>query len=493
VSLRRSEEIAQLAAEVQRFARAKIDAAAIERAGRIPDDVIAGLAELGLFGMTLPAEYGGAGLSLGDACAIVEELAVADRSVATMLGLHVGLGTRAIASLAPPDVAREAVGRLASGEWIGSFAATEAGAGSDLMAVRTAARVEGDAVVVDGEKSYVTNGRLAGCYTVLARTGARAHALVMVPRATPGVSVGAEEHKLGIRASSTVTVTFSGARVPASHVLGPIDGGLEGAYRVLAWGRTLMSAGCVGTARAALDATLAHVTTRTQFRRTLSEQPAVKAHVADMAAMTFASRAMVDASACAVAADDGAEARTLATKVFASERTFEVCDMAIQLHGALGVIEDVGVARLARDCRVTRIFEGANDVLRLRIAAARLTGRAPAPRVGDGAALATDAAQACDAIAARIDGACNVMRKEYGAAFVTRQGPLLRLARAEIAHLAAVTALDAASEDDADLARFAAERLTRDAGVELDALRDAARVDELSAKVAQRLYPGRSR
>jgi len=441
-----------------------------------------------LFGMALPTEHGGGELSLRDACAVIEELAFWDRSVATLVGLHTGLGTRAIVVHAKREVANDFLPRLASGECIGAFAATEAAAGSDLMSVRTTAQFAGDEIILDGEKSYVTNGRIAGCYTVLARSGARAHALVLVPRDTPGVSIGAEEHKLGIRASSTVTVSFAQVRVPASHVLGSSDRGLEAAYSTLSWGRTLMAAGCVGTMRAALDACITHVTSRVQFRRALGDFSAVKLRIAGVAAMLFASRALVDRAATALAsAGVDAESLTMAAKVFASERTFEACDDAIQLHGALGVLEDVGVARLLRDCRVTRIFEGANDVLLLRIAAARLTGHAQATRLPAGAPRA-ELTEACDALADRLDSVASALRAAHGAVIVGKQGLLLHLGRAEVAHAAAVSTLLAADPCDQDVATLAVRRLLHEAFAELDGLANITETERVSARVAERLY-----
>jgi len=488
VGAQRSAECSMLLGEVRRFSRRHLDAAAIERAGRVPEDVVRGLADLGLFGMALPVEHGGAGLTLRDACAVIAELATWDRSVATMVGLHTGLGTRGIVAHGVADVTASVLPRLATGEWIGAFAATEASAGSDLMAVRTTARLEGDTIALDGEKSYVTNGRIAGCYTVLARTGARGHALVLVPKDTPGLGIGAEENKLGIRASSTVTVSFADVRVPASHLLGSSDRGLEAAYAVLSWGRTLMASGCVGTMRAALDASVAHVTSRRQFRRLLGDFSAVKTRVADQVAMLFATEALVDSAATALDRGDPAEALTMAVKVFASERAFEACDGAIQLHGALGVLEDAGVARLLRDCRVTRIFEGANDVLLLRIAAARLTGRARTTRLRARYVSLPDLAEECDSLAEHLDAAADALRAAYGAAIVGKQGVLIHLGRAEVAHLAAVAAVVHATKEDDDTVTLAVRRLLRDATGELDALADTTDVERVSARVADRLY-----
>lgn len=454
----------EVVSEVRRFATNALDDSRTEREGVISESILAGLRELGLFGLTIAVDHGGLELPFPVVCRIVAELARCDRSVATLVGLHAGLGTHAISQHAAEEVRAAWLPRLASGEAIGAFSATEANAGSDIASVRTTAIADGEDVVIDGEKSYVTNARHAGCFTVLARWGARSHALVLVPRDASGVSVGAEEHKLGIRASSTATVLFDGVRVPRSHVLGNPGAGLELAHDTLARGRTLMSAGCVGTARAALERTIEHVTTRRQFRRTLGEFPAVRRRVSELAATVHAMDALV-----AQTAETMEDEATLAVKVFASEGAFEVADAAIQLHGALGFIEDAGVCRLARDCRVTRIFEGANDVLLVRLAMARLSGKRPAPRIGE---------QSCDELASRLDNAFDRSRARHGATIVQRQTLLQTLARADIAHRAAIASLAVPGE----LASFAARHFAERGMSELDALvqRDAAEARALT-------------
>ena len=217
--------------QVSRFLAAAVDGFAIDRDGRIPPSVREGIARLGLFGMTLPEAYGGAGLSLGAACRVVAELARVDRSVAIMVGLHAGLGTRGLVELGSPALRARWLPRLASGDCIASFAATEAGAGSALTAIATKGRVVDGGLRIDGEKSYVTNGGFAGLFTVLVRTpglgGERAQSLVCVPAGTRGLGIGAEETKLGIRGSSTVTVSFDDVRVPLDHVLGSPGDGMQ--------------------------------------------------------------------------------------------------------------------------------------------------------------------------------------------------------------------------------------------------------------------------
>ncbi|MBI3180108.1 MAG: acyl-CoA dehydrogenase, partial [Deltaproteobacteria bacterium] len=256
-----------------------------------------------------------------------------------MIGLHSGLGTRPLVELGDPDLARKILPEIAAGSRVAAFAATEAEAGSDLTGIRTTGTLVGAGIRLDGEKSYVTNGGFAGCFTVLARTpglgGARAHSLVFVPRETPGVSVGPEEEKLGIRGSSTVTVTFDGALVQRSMILGEPGKGVEQAHAALAWGRTLMAAGCVGTARKALELALSHVTTRRQFNRPVGEFGASRAHVARMASRLYAAETLVRWVGQALADGQAIDELSLFAKVLGSESSFEICDRALQLHGAL--------------------------------------------------------------------------------------------------------------------------------------------------------------
>jgi len=477
--------VAELRTQVRRWARANLDAAALEELGHVPARILSELAELGLFSLTLPEEHGGAGFGITDACLVVEELARHDRSVATTVGLHLGLGSRGIVAFASPEVLARWLPRMAAGEVIGAFAATEAGAGSDLMSIRTTLREDGDGYRLDGEKSYVTNAHYAGCYTVLARSGKRSHALVLVPRDSEGLAIGPEETKLGLRASSTATVTFDNVRVPKEHVLGGFEAGLENAYTVLGWGRTMMAAGCVGTARAAVETTVAHVTTRKQFKRTLSAFPAVQAHLGTHIAMIDVMQALVHRTALALDEGRSAEALSFATKIFASERTFDACDGAIQLHGALGVIEPIGVARLLRDCRVTRIFEGSNDVLLVRLGTLRLAGSEKLERIGDAVDPSLrDEAQRCDRLAETIDAAVAEVRQRLGFAAVTRQGILGALARAEIAHHAIAALLLQGKRDLGwrDRLALAMRLLERDAE---SALAAVPRADAMAAEAAR--------
>ena len=475
------ETVALLLPQLTRFLAREIDGAAIDREGCIPASVRTAAAEMGLFGLTIPPEDGGFGLGLGSACRVVTEIARVDRSVAIMIGLHAGLGTRGLVEHGSVDVKRRWLPRLASGETIASFAATEASAGSDLTSIATRGEATTEGLRIDGEKSYVTNGGFAGLFTALVRTpglgGSRAFSLVAIPRDTPGVEIGKEEDKLGIRGSSTVTVRFDGAVIPWTHVLGEPGRGTELTQAVLAWGRTLMSSGCVGTGRAALDASLDYVRARRQFGRTIGDFGATRAHVAWMAARVHAMEAYVRSVGEEHARGESIEISSAVAKVFTSESSFEVADRAIQLHGALGFLEPTGVARMLRDCRITRIFEGANDVLLVRIGTARLAVRqAPLEPVGSDV----------DELSRRLDAAVADVRARLGLGAMRRQLVLQRLASAEIAVRVARAAILASPDDP--LTQHAETSLVEEGARALDALGRAERDEDAASAIAVELY-----
>ncbi|MDP2311568.1 MAG: acyl-CoA dehydrogenase family protein [Pseudomonadota bacterium] len=364
--------IAAFCDSVDRFARASVDARRIDAAHRIEPAVIEGLAELGVFGVSIPEAYGGADLGLPGVCSVVTTLARHDRSVATTVGLHLGLGTRGLVAFGSDALKAAWLPDLAAGRRIAAFATTEAGAGSDLAAIRTRALPvpASDQLEVDGEKIFVTNGGFARVYTLTAATpglgGARkGHSLLLVAREDAGVTAGPEEDKLGLRGSSTTTLHLDAVRVPADRVIGVPGEGMTHLGHVLAWGRTVLAAGCVGSADAALGATVAYVAQRRQFGRTLDAFEVVREQVAEMAAVRFAMEALVRAASRL--SGEHLLSRSVAAKVFCSEGNWEIVDTAIQLHGGVGYIEETGLALLLRDARITRIFEGANDVLRVHL------------------------------------------------------------------------------------------------------------------------------
>ncbi len=373
------------------FLADKVDPQSIDRAGAIPPTILAELAWLGTFGVSLPEAYGGSGLGLVGACAVVETLAYRDRALATTIGLHLGLGTRGLVAFGSERQQARWLPDLAAGTNIAAFSATEPGAGSDLSRLQTrVSRAGPGGLQVDGQKIYVTNGGLANVFTIAAASpelgDAKAGAsLVVLERGDPGFVIGPEEKKLGLRGSSTTPLYLDAVRVPDDRLLGPPGRGQELVSQVLAWGRTIMSAGCTGTADAAVDLATRHVAVRCQFGRPLGDQPVVRAQLADMAADLCAMRALVLATAACENDPLQLERLSIAAKVYCSETDWAICDRAVQLLGGSGYIEDSGAPLLLRDARITRIFEGANDVLLSRLGTLELLQPRTPATTGTGA------------------------------------------------------------------------------------------------------------
>jgi alkylation response protein AidB-like acyl-CoA dehydrogenase len=364
--------------EVRAFCAKQIDGARIDREGQLGPDVLSGVAERGWFGLTVPAHFGGAGLSITGAARVVSELAAHNGSLGTCVGLHSGLALNALLRHGQSSAQRRFFPEIAEGKRIAAFAATEPDAGSDISAVRTTLSARDGKLWLDGAKCYVTNGGICGVLTVLARSpglgGARAgHTLVLVDPRAPGVTRGREENKLGLKGSSTVTISFESVEVPNDQILGELSKGLAHAHEALAWGRTFLAAGCAGTARAALADASEHVHLRKQFGRPLASFPLVSDALGRSQAELLTIESALEA-VCALAdsGSAGLAQASSALKVLASDSSWTIVDHSLQLMGATGYLEDSGMPRRLRDVRVTRIFEGANDVLRVSLAAAAL-------------------------------------------------------------------------------------------------------------------------
>ncbi len=482
--------------DVDRFCAEQVDGARIDREGRLGAALLEKVAARGWFGLTVPADFGGAGLSLAAAARIVTALAGHNGSLGTCVGLHSGLALHALLHQGSAALQARYLPEVAAGARIAAFAATEPEAGSDISAVRTTLREVDGQLRLDGDKCYVTNGGICGLVTVLARSpglgGARAgHTLVLVDPEAPGVSRGREEHKLGLKGSSTVTLTFDGVVVPPEHVLGELSQGLGHAHAALCWGRTFMAAGCLGSAQAALRQVREHTVARRQFGRSLAQFPLVRQALARAKAELHA----VESTLRLVCAVSDARLGDLAlpsamVKVLASEAAFRVVDDALQLMGGAGYIEDAGMARRLRDVRITRIFEGANDVLRLSIAASALAW--PVARL-HGATTVEGLPEPLRAEALELDArlgqlvqALVVAKKRWGFRLFEQQAVAVALADAITHAFAALAVLQrarstAANSTELAVARLAlrcqlervSERLERVAGPadsELDAL-----------------------
>ena len=368
------ETLALLEDSTGKFLARWVDEERIDREKDMDPEVLQRAAELGLFGLTIPGEYGGAGLSFKATCRLVDVLSRWDRSLGVTVGLHAGLGLRGLLAYGSPELKRRYLPRLASGEYIACFPVTEPEAGSDIASLRTSARQEGDELVIEGSKIYATNAGFASMATLVARTpglgGARrGHSMILVPLDRPGVERGAEENKLGIRGSSTRSLHFDEVRVGMDHLLGVPAHGLDQLAYVLTWGRTIMAGGCLGLARRAQQMALAHACERRQFGRPLVRFGMIQQKLAEAEADIYLMESILR---LVTTLEDERPASVVwessVAKVFCSEAAWRVVDESLQIHGGSGYIEDTGVARLLRDARISRIFEGANEVLRYHLA-----------------------------------------------------------------------------------------------------------------------------
>ena len=365
--------------EVRTFCGTHVDGTRIDSERALGADLLSGVGERGWFGLTVPTRFGGSGLSVGGATRVISELAASNGSLGTCVGLHSGLAMHALLHIGTPAAQERFLPELALGKRIAAFAATEPNAGSDISAVRTRLSEKNGKLRLDGSKCYVTNGGICGALTVLSQSpglgGARAgHTLVLVDPRTPGVTVCREENKLGLKGSSTVAIVFEGVEIPYDQVLGELSKGLDYAHQALSWGRTFMAAGCIGSARAAVLDVVEHTRQRQQFGRALIAFPLVRESIARARAEVYAMESTL--RLVCMLADSGHDEPLVAStmlKVLASEGAWGVVDRALQLMGGTGYMEDACMARRLRDVRVTRIFEGANDVLRMSLAASALT------------------------------------------------------------------------------------------------------------------------
>ena len=364
--------------EVRRYCKKEIDGLAIDKRGALGTEILDAVAERGWFGLTVPEEHGGAGLSMSAATRAATELCIYNGSLATCVALHSGLALYSMIHHASPELQAKYLPDVAAGERIAAFCATEPNAGSDIGAIKTLLHEEDGGLRLRGSKCYVTNGGFAGLLTVVASSpglgGARSgHTMVIVDPRWEGVTRQAEENKLGLKGSSTITIDFDDVDIPRDHVIGEFSKGLDLAHEALTWGRTFMAAGCLGSAKAAVEEARTHIAERVQFGRSLDQFPLVREQMAGAIADVYAIESVIRL-VCDVFDDQGRDIALDSTvaKIFASERTWNVIDRGVQLMGGAGFIEETGMPRRLRDVRVTRIFEGANDVLRLHLATATL-------------------------------------------------------------------------------------------------------------------------
>lgn len=365
---------------LRRFCQKHVDSAKIDRDEAIPESVIRGMAELGLFGLLIPKAYGGAGLSQTAYARIVQELAGIDTSLAVTLGAHLSLGAMGLLLFGTEAQKQRYLPKLASGEALSAFALTEPSAGSDASAITTSAVLDGDAYVLSGTKIWTSNGGLADVFTVFARTspaeyGAKPRITAFVVERGPGVTTGRNEKKLGIRGSSTTEVHLDGVRVPRENVLGEVGRGFKVAMEVLNRGRLSLASGCVGIAKRLVRLSVERAEDRKAFGRPIGQFGLVKDKIARMLAETYALESMTYLTTGLVdtkSADLSTESAIC--KVFGSETLLRVANEALQIAAGTGYMQAYPYERIYRDARINLIFEGTNEILRCFVALSGIEG-----------------------------------------------------------------------------------------------------------------------
>lgn len=342
-----------------------------DRAGELPVEVIKEMKEMGLFGLIVPEEFGGMGLGATAYSRVLQELTKYDGSVAITVGAHSSIGMRGLLLFGTDEQKKKYFPKLATGEMIAAFCLTEPGAGSDAAAIKTKAVKEGDHWVLNGQKLWITNGGIADFFTVFAKTeGAEGQMTAfIVTRDMAGVSSGPHEDKMGLRASSTTTVHFDNVKVPASCVLGEVGKGFKVAMKILNSGRSGLGGGCVGVMKHVIELCTKQAKERKQFGQAISEYGLIKQKIGHMVVECYATESVVSMVAGLV--DDGYEdygVEAAISKVFATECLWRTADEALQIAAGNGYMCEFPYERILRDCRINRIFEGTNEILRLFIA-----------------------------------------------------------------------------------------------------------------------------
>ncbi len=348
-------------------------AAQHDRRESLDPELFGKIGELGLWGLTIPEEYGGAGLGNLALSAVLMELNRGCAATGVTISVHNSLVAAPIRRFGSEEQKRAWLPRLASGEVLGAYCLTEANAGSDAASLATSAAQDGDSYVLNGTKLWVTNGGLAGVFIVYARTSpdaprSRGISAFLVPRDTPGLRVGKHEKKTGIRGSSTTEVLLEDVRVPAGSLLGERDKGFHLAMDTLDGGRIGIASQAVGVGRACLEASVKYAHERTQFDRPIGEFQAIQWKLADMSTRLDAARLLTFQAAWLRDKGEPCGQAASQAKLFASQTANFCADEALQIHGGAGYTDDFHVERLFRDARITEIYEGATDIQRIVIA-----------------------------------------------------------------------------------------------------------------------------
>lgn len=346
-------------------------AAKVDEEGEVSKEVLDMAAEIGMMGMVFPEEYDGGDMGEVGYTILMEELARGCMNTPIVIGGHESIGAMAIYLRGSKEQKEKYLKPMARGELMGAFALTEPEAGSDAAAVKTVAEDQGDHYLLNGQKTFITNGGISDIYSVFAMTtpgkGTKGMSAFIVEATMPGFSAGKPEKKLGIRGSHTTDLFFENVKVPKENLLGEKDKGFIVAMKTLDVGRISVAAICLGQAKEALDLSIKHANERIQFGKPIGYQQAVKWMLADMAASVWAMESITYRTAWLCDQGKNFTRESAMTKLIASESLCDVVDKAVQVHGGMGYMSEYPIERMYRDARITRIFEGTNEIQRLVI------------------------------------------------------------------------------------------------------------------------------
>ncbi len=370
------ETFEQLLDTVRRFVAERLvpREAEVAEADRIPDDLIEEMRALGLFGLSIPEDYGGIGLGVEEEVRVAFELGRTSPAFRSAFGTNNGIGSQGIVIDGTEDQKRRYLPKLASGEMIGSFALTEPDYGSDAASIQTSARREGNLYVLNGTKRFITNAPSADLFTVMARTGdkdSRAGGITafLVEADTPGLSLGKPDAKMGQQGAHISDVIFEDCRVPGDAIIGGEEGqGFKTAMKVLDRGRLTISGTCIGVAERLIRDSLRYASERKQFGKPIGSFQLIQAMLADCETECAAAKALVLDAARRKDAGEPITKLGAMCKYYASEMVGRVADRAVQIHGGAGYVTAFGIERFYRDVRLFRIYEGTSQIQQLIIA-----------------------------------------------------------------------------------------------------------------------------
>lgn len=374
-----NETFSLLKASVQRFIAERLVPMEnhLEEHDEVPEGVVHDMKELGLFGLSIPEEYGGIGLSMAQECEVAYELGQTALAFRSVVGTNIGIGSQGILMDGTEEQKKEYLPRIASGELIISFALTEPNAGSDAAALQTKGVLDGSDYLLNGSKRYITNAPRAGAFTLMARTegsGAGGISAFIVPAQLPGISLGKPDKKMGQRGTKTCDVNLDNVRVPAANIIGGVPGkGFKTAMKVLDRGRLHVSALACGMAQRILQESITYAQERKQFGQRIGEFQLVQAMLADSQAELLAGWSMVQHVAQRYDAkpfgesDPDVSMQASCSKLFTTEMVGRVADRGVQIHGGAGYINEYKVERFYRDVRLLRLYEGTTQIQQLII------------------------------------------------------------------------------------------------------------------------------